>query len=200
MDQAILNALAQADPVLAKVISTTPAPQIVSTRAIFHDLMSCLIEQQIHYRSTKKTFAKLLAKAGLTQLTPENFPEFAKAALPGVKLAQAKYETMNRVLEFWSAHPAHWPSFSDEQVTQKLASIPGIGQWTIDMLLLYTQESPDIFPSDDYHLKQLMVGLYNLNPQSQLKAQMKAIAARWGNQKSLAVKYLFESKKTKQPL
>jgi DNA-3-methyladenine glycosylase II len=45
--------LAKTDPILAKVMSEISRPNIVSTHEVFHDLMSCILEQQIHYRSTK---------------------------------------------------------------------------------------------------------------------------------------------------
>ena len=59
------------------------------------------------------------------------------------------------------------------------------------MILLYTLERPNVFPYDDYHLKQIMVSLYGLDPKVRLKAQMIEISESWGNQKSLAVLYLF---------
>lgn len=42
-----------------------------------------------------------------------------------------------------------------------------------------------------------MVKLYGLNPNVKLKAQMLEVAEKWEKQKSLAVLYLFESKKAK---
>lgn len=44
------------DPVLKKIIETIPEPNIESTNDVFFDLMSCVLEQQIHYRSTKRVF------------------------------------------------------------------------------------------------------------------------------------------------
>jgi DNA-3-methyladenine glycosylase II len=62
------------------------------------------------------------------------------------------------------------------------------------MILLYTLERPNVFPYDDFHLKQIMISLYNLNPKVRLKAQMLEVADNWGNQKSLAVLYLLAYK------
>jgi DNA-3-methyladenine glycosylase II len=72
--------LAQADPILAKIIATIPEPRTESTKDVFFDLMSCVLEQQIHYRSTKKIFQKMLEKASLKTLTLDNFTDFEKAA------------------------------------------------------------------------------------------------------------------------
>jgi DNA-3-methyladenine glycosylase II len=182
--------LAQADPVLAQVMASLPEPLVTSSGNVFHDLMSCVLEQQVHYRSTKKTFQKMLAAAGLVTLTPENFPQFEALAFAQIKLATDKYETALRVLEFWQANPIAWEQLNDQEVIAKLSAIKGIGQWTIDMILLYTLQRPNVFPADDFHLKEIMVSAYSLDAKAKLKAQMLEVASTWGEHKSLAVKYL----------
>ncbi len=182
------------DPVLEKIINTIPIPQVDSTQNVFHDLMSCVIEQQIHYRSTKKTFEKMLTKAELTELSIHNFDQFEAKAFENVKLSERKYQTIVGVVEYWQSHTTDWKSLSDKAVRQELSSIKGIGAWTIDMILLFTLQRPNIFPADDYHLKMLMTSLYQLNPKSRLKAQMKEIATTWSPHQSLAVHYLLDWK------
>ncbi|HMO41449.1 MAG TPA: hypothetical protein PKE17_18710, partial [Saprospiraceae bacterium] len=166
-----------------------------STNNVFHDLMSCIIEQQIHYRSTKRIFAKALEHAGIEYLTLDNFTLFEERSLSQIKLAMNKYETMMSFIEYWSNNTLDFNKLTDEEVIAELSSIKGIGKWTIDMILLYTLERPNIFPYDDFHLKQIMISLYNLDPKAKLKAQMLEVAEKWGNQKSLAVLYLLNWKK-----
>jgi DNA-3-methyladenine glycosylase II len=178
------------DQKLASIMQTIPEPIVVSTRDVFFDLMSCVLEQQIHYRSTKKTFEKMLHRAGLTTLTSQNFGLFEEKAFAGAKFSLSKYETVGAVVDFFSQHNLPWESLSDQEVKKHLSSIKGIGDWTIEMILLYTLERPDVFPVGDYHLKEIMTKVYGLNPNSKLKAQMLTIADQWGGQKSKAVKYL----------
>jgi DNA-3-methyladenine glycosylase II len=183
------------DPVLQKIIAQIEQPIIQSTNDVFHDLMSCIIEQQIHYRSTKKIFAKALERAGIDHLTIDNFQLIETHSLSQIKLAMGKYETMMSFIEYWSNNKLDFNTLTDQKVIEELSSIKGIGKWTIDMILLYTLNRTNVFPFDDFHLKQIMVSLYNLNPNAKLKAQMLKIAENWGNQKSLAVLYLLETKK-----
>jgi DNA-3-methyladenine glycosylase II len=193
--------LSELDPILKEIISTIPEPKIVSTNDVFHDLLSCILEQQIHYRSTKRIFQKMLQTAHIERLTLDNFPEFEKTAFANSKLAVGKFETVERVIDFFSVNKINWTLLNDAEVIEKLSSIKGIGKWTIDMILLYTLERPDVFPYDDFHLKEIMVKLYGLNPNVKLKAQMLDVAEAWGEHKSLAVKYLLawkEFNKTKK--
>lgn len=157
--------------------------------------MSCVIEQQIHYRSTKKTFEKLLSFTSIELLTPSNFHEFEKLALPRVKLSERKYETIAAVLSFFEGTSVQWNELSDDDVRVHLSSIKGIGNWTIDMILLYTLQRPDIFPSDDYHLKQIMTTVFGLNPNSRLKKQMQEVSEQWKPNRSSFVLKLLEAKR-----
>jgi DNA-3-methyladenine glycosylase II len=186
--------LSNVDAQLGRIIATIPAPESITTNDVFHDLMSCILEQQIHYRSTKKIFQKMLAAANLERLTLENFSQFEEKAFVNVKLATSKFETINAVLEFFEANKIDWNALSDAEVIAQLSSIKGIGKWTIDMILLYTLQRPDVFPYDDFHVKEIMVKLYGLNPNVKLKAQMLDIANAWGEYKSLAVRYLLDWK------
>lgn len=187
--------LSIADPIIGNIIQQLEKPTIISTNDVFHDLMSCIIEQQIHYRSTKRIFAKALERAGIERLSIDNFHLLEKFALSQIKLSMNKLETINAFVYYWNKNKLDFNTLSDEEVIQELASIKGIGKWTIDMILLYTLQRPAIFPYDDFHLKQIMIDLYQLNPTVRLKAQMLEIANNWGNQKSLAVLYLLEWKK-----
>jgi DNA-3-methyladenine glycosylase II len=182
--------LLAADSVVARLIATLPEPAAASHGNVFNDLMSCIIEQQIHYRSTKKLFQNMLKRATLNELTPDNFAQFEEAALAQAKLSLRKLETVERIVKFWRESDINWQSLSDDEARAKLNSVQGIGPWTVDMILLFTLERPNVFPVDDFHLKQIMTTLYGLDEKAQLKKQMLNVAANWGEHRSLAVKYL----------
>ena len=182
--------LTKSDPILASIIAQIPESIIESTNDIFHDMLSCIIEQQIHYRSTKKIFKKALERAEIERVTLDNFHLLEEYSLPAIKLSINKYETLLAFVEYWNSNTLDFNNLSDEEVVSELSSIKGIGKWTIDMILLYALQRPNIFPYDDYHLKEIMVKLYGLNPNVKLKAQMIEISNAWQDHKSLAVKYL----------
>lgn len=182
--------LSNNDPQLKRIIELVSKPEIVSTNDVFHDLMSCVLEQQIHYRSTKNIFKKMLQSADIETLTLDNFSIFEKYAFANAKLSVGKLETVERIIDFFSVNKINWQLLNDAEVITHLSAIKGIGKWTIDMILLYTLQRFDVFPYDDFHLKEIMVKLYGLNPNVKLKAQMLDVAEAWGAHKSLAVRYL----------
>lgn len=189
--------LAKNDKVLADIIALLPYPAMESTGQVFHDLISCILEQQIHYRSTKKTFQKMMDTAGLDILTPDNFEVLEEKAFSKLKLSTHKYQTVLDVLDFFKNQNIAWSAKEDQDIRKELSQIKGISNWTVDMVLLYTLERPNIFPVDDYHLKQIIPKLYPINPNNSLKKEMKTIGELWEPHRSLAVKYLLAWKKFK---
>ena len=51
--------LSDIDQNLKPIIAQVKPNKFVSTNNVFHDLMSCIIEQQIHYRSAKNIFRSI---------------------------------------------------------------------------------------------------------------------------------------------
>lgn len=179
------------DPTLARIVDATPLPIIASTSNVFHDLMSCIAEQQIHYRSTKGTFERALAAAGVERVTPATFEEFAERGLSTLALSARKLDTAVRAADWFERHPAvDWSALPDADVRAHLREIGGVGQWTADMILLYTLKRPDVLPAGDYHLKQIIERLYGLDLRRRATAQISALAEPWRPHRSLAVGYL----------
>ncbi len=194
MTSKIKKQLALNDEILEDIINKIDLPKIENTQNVFHDLMSCIIEQQIHYRSTKNIFQKRMEAANLEILTVENFEKLEKDGFKNLKLSTNKYETILRVVDFFEKNNIDWEKNDDVEVRKILSKIKGVGTWTIDMILMYTLERADIFPADDYHLKLIMTKLYPIDESARVKAQQKAIAENWAPYKSFGVKYLLAYK------
>lgn len=190
-----INHLERVDDTLAGIIHSIQLPPVHSTHNVFNDLMSCIIEQQIHYRSTKKTFQKQLAKAGMTHLRIEDFDAFETKSLSSLPLSLAKQTTILSTVDFFENNSLDWHLLGDDEVRKQLKTIKGIGNWTIDMILLYTLNRENIFPIDDYHLKLAFQRAYGLKEDKSLKTQMIQISQKWEPECSLGVLYLLEWKK-----
>lgn len=199
MNSTVQNHLSEKDEILKKIISNLTLSEIESTQNVFHDLMSCVLEQQIHYRSSKRIFQKMLSAANLEELTVRNFSVFEKLGFQNVKLSERKYETVLRIVDFFEQNSnIDWQNKTDEEVRKTLAEIKGVGTWTIDMILIYTLGRPNIFPADDYHLKLVMTRLYEIDKTAKVKAQMKAIAEEWSPYQSSGVLYLLAWKEAQK--
>ncbi len=74
-----------------------------------------------------------------------------------------------------------------------LLPIKGIGNWTIDLILLFTLRREDVLPVDDFHLKKVMTQVYEIAGDVNLKTEILNISEYWRPYRSAAVLYLLES-------
>lgn len=192
----IINHLSK-DEVLGDVIKQLSLPKLNVSSNFFHDLMSCIIEQQIHYRSTKKIFERVLNNAKIEDLTIQNFHKLEESNFKGATLSIKKYETIQSVLDLFSDEETEWNSLKNEEIHRKLGVINGVGIKTIDSLLIYSLGREDVFIPDDYHIEKIMASLYKLNPSSNLKAQINSISQDFSPYKSYAFLLLLNWKNKK---
>lgn len=193
MNQQAANFLKGKDPILNEIIRTIPAPMIASTNDVFYDLVGCIVAQKIHYRGKSPWMKKLSILLKERHPTPESVLNIDEKAFAEMKLSNNKYQTLFRLADTWQRQKMDkmdWSALTDEAVKGMLMDIKGIGNWTVDMILLYTLQRPNVFPYEDYHLKNMMAQLYELNPKSKLKAQMLDVANEWLPYQSTAVKYI----------
>lgn len=187
--QHIKEHLKKNDPILGRIIDSVGVPILEPSMPIFHDLMSCVLEQQIHYRSTKKTFQKMLDLASIKELTLNNFHLLEEKSFANVRLSHKKYETLNEVIDFFENNTINWPSLSNAEIHTLLGEIKGVGAKTIDALLIYTLKREDVFIYDDYHIQKIIPSLYGLNVDGKLTSRIKEIAQNWKPYQSYAFRY-----------
>ncbi len=205
-DAALIH-LAQ-DPVMARIIAETPAPKIFGDYAddrtpdrVYVALLESIVSQQISTRAADAIFARLCG------LFPDNYPkadrllalsfdELRKAGLSGQK---AKY--LQSVADFSLTNPmdrAHLDAMTDEEVVQYLLPIKGVGRWTVEMLLMFVLDRPDVFPIDDLVIRQKLVRAYpdqttGLTGKT-LYNVLTRIAEPWRPHRTTACRYLWRWK------
>ena len=52
---------------------------------------------------------------------------------------------------------------SDEEISLVLKTVMGIGQWTVDMFLIFSLKRPDVFPTGDLGIRKGLHILCHLN-------------------------------------
>ena len=80
---------------------------------------------------------------------------------------------------------------SDDEISELLIKIKGIGQWTIDMFLIFTLNRLDVMPYSDLAIKKGMKSLFNLN-ELPAKNEMKSLSINWSPFRTIACMYLWK--------
>ena len=85
---------------------------------------------------------------------------------------------------------------SNEEVIAYLTQIKGVGQWTAEMLLMFSLGREDVFAVDDLGIQNAMIKLYGINyrKKKNLKEKMLQISGQWSPYRTYACVHLWRWK------
>ena len=84
-------------------------------------------------------------------------------------------------------------TLSDQEIIEYFTRIKGVGKWTVQMILMFPMDRPNVFPADDLGIQNGMKKLYELDlEKSELKKELNKIANGWSPYKTLASKYIWK--------
>ena len=81
-------------------------------------------------------------------------------------------------------------SLSNEELIARLITLKGIGQWTVEMMLIFTLNHMDILPADDFAVCEGYKRLKKLQAAPKRK-EMAAIGSAWSPHRTVASWYLW---------
>lgn len=154
----------------------------------FETLVLLILEQQVSIDSAKATFNKL--KNAIPDFSTENLFAFSDEDFRacGVSRQKAKYikalseAILSKELDLESL------AFKDaELVRQELIKIKGIGNWTIDIYLMFCLNSLDIIPLGDIAVVNTMKELLDIHT----KEEMEIYTQKWKPYRSVATYFLW---------
>ncbi len=189
--------LRQRDPVLKDIIDQVALPDLPNSAGVFHDLVSCIVDQTVPSRSRGVYLRKLTGLLGGEPPDTNNIYTIQEEDWAIAKMANPKYHTLFRVTDWWHEQKVDswdWTALPDQDIRERLTSIKGIGPQTADLILLYSLAREDVFLVNDYHVKQIMPILYDFSPEEKLPKQLLAVAEKWAPYRSLGTRYLLAYK------
>jgi DNA-3-methyladenine glycosylase II len=86
----------------------------------------------------------------------------------------------------------------DAELIARLTQIRGVGQWTVEMLLIFSLGRPDILPIDDFGVREGYRRIHGLADQPRPK-QLAELALPYAPHRSTAAWYLWRAADEKKP-
>lgn len=123
----VLQQLTARDLHLKRIVAQTELSPIQSTQDVFYDLVSCIVDQQIHYSPKQRQFNKVKALLEGQAITPATILQLDEYAFSLQKISNLKYQTLIRLAAHWQTEnwaQVDWVTWSDEQVRTQLSSLP----------------------------------------------------------------------------
>lgn len=190
------QALASIDNDWARLISEVGpcSHQPKPAREPYEALIRAVAYQQLHAKAGDAILARLLALYNNTFPRPAQLVTTDPAQLRSCGFSLSKVETLRGIAE--GTIKGIVPSFDlanqmhDAELIERLISLKGIGQWTVEMLLIYTMSRMDILPADDFGVREGYRKLKSLEraPSSKSMAQ---IGKAWSPYRTIAAWYLW---------
>jgi DNA-3-methyladenine glycosylase II len=182
MQQAI-QYLSQIDPVFKHIVEKYGTPTISKRPAGFETLVLLILEQQVSIDSAKATFLKLKAKE--VNFQPEfllniSDEEYRKIGVSRQKTSYIK--ALSHSIIHKEIDIENLATKSARQVREELIKIKGIGNWTIDVYLMFSLQAPDIIPLGDVVVVNTIKELLNIHD----KQEMENYVAKWSPYRSAA--------------
>ncbi|MBT4951802.1 MAG: DNA-3-methyladenine glycosylase 2 family protein [Pelagibacteraceae bacterium] len=185
--------LSNNDKVLKKIIDKFNNQFLKLNNNSFHALINSIIGQQISVSAANSMKTKLFSlKKNITPLTIKNIK---KTDLRKCGLSKQKILYINNIAIFFLENKKFIKEISkkdDLSIREKLIEIKGIGNWTVDMFLLFTHGSSDIFPSGDLGFIKAISKHYKKDLPLSDKF-LKKLQRKWSPYSSIATWYLWRS-------
>ena len=181
--QAAIDFLCKKDKIFKKIIESYGIPIIPKRAQGFETLSLLILEQQVSIDSAKATYIKLKNKVPVFEplellLLPDESFRASGVSRQKTKYIKCLAETIiDKYIDLESL-----PSKSPEVVRQELIKIKGIGNWTIDVYLMFALETPDILPLGDIAVVNTIKELLNI----QDKTTMEIYTQNWAPHRSMA--------------
>jgi DNA-3-methyladenine glycosylase II len=195
-----LHYLITKDNVLNQIYKDFGSPYIPSRPEGFETLCKLIIEQQVSLESAKACFKNLEANIG--SITPENILKHSAEELRTFSISKQKATYLialsNAVIEK-TLNIEKLSELNDDEIRNQLIKIKGIGNWTIDIYLMFCLKSKDIIPLGDIAVVNTIKELYNCNS----KEEIEHISENWKPYRSMATYLLWHyylTKRNRKPI
>ena len=182
MDEALI-VLTQKDEVLKRIISEFGLPIIQKRKEGFASMCHIILEQQVSIASAKAAYEKLVNLVGevdpftIHNATDEDLRSCGISRQKTIYLKDVAQRVIRKELSFSSL-----PMKTEQQIRNELIQIKGVGNWSIDVYLMFCMQSQDIIPLGDIAIKNTLMELYNC----QSEEEMLAISSNWKPFRTLA--------------
>lgn len=186
--------LSRNDPVLAALIARIGPCALVPRPNTFGSLVGAIVAQQISAAAARTIHRRLWALTRGRPPEPGDILRRREATLRKVGLSRQKIAYLRDLaarVENGGLHLAALRTMDDDAVRAALTAVKGIGNWTADMHLIFTQNRPDVFAPGDAAVLSAMRDLYGLAGDAPA-AEYVRISDGWRPFRSIGVWYMYE--------
>ena len=181
------------DKALSGIIDSVGLCTLTPRYSDFEFLVDAIIGQQLSKNAADtitRRFRKLFSSS---RITPKSFLSLPRDEVLKAGLSKRKYEyvaDLAKAIENNQLQLSDLSKKDDEIIRVTLKRIRGIGDWTVDMYLLFGLARLDVLPIHDLALRRIISDVYGINQDD--RNRIDQIADRWKPFRSVACWYLYK--------
>ncbi len=201
-DVTAIGAHLRRDPVLAPLVDARPGLRVPGSWDGFEAAARATLGQQVSVESARSLGASLVQACGARlegapgARVRRVFPsarDVAAADLSGLPMPEARKAALGALARAAIADPLLFePAESLEATVARLVAVPGIGDWTSQMIALRASGEPDALPDGDAGLLRAMAARTG-GPVT--RSTLRALAERWRPWRAYAAQHLWSAER-----
>jgi 3-methyladenine DNA glycosylase/8-oxoguanine DNA glycosylase len=191
--------LEKADPKLAPFIEKV-GPFRVKIKGLtstpFQSLAESIVYQQLHGKAAATILARVVALFAPRKFpSPQELLAMDEEKLRGAGLSRNKLlalqDLARKTIEgVVPPNVKALEKLTDTEIVERLTEVRGIGQWTVEMLLLFRLARPDVLPATDFGVRKGFMLMQGRRKMPEPKALLK-YGERWRPYCSVASWYMW---------
>lgn len=181
------------DSKLAKVIDLIGPCGLVRRHVGFEFLVDAIIGQQLSKNAVDTIIKRFRNLFTFGQPTPKQMLSIPTQNVLDSGISRRKYDyiiELAKKIETKQLNLSKLDQEDDTTIRQMLKEVKGIGDWTVDMYLLFGLTRLNVFPVYDFALRKTMSPIYRLDVNDLDGAQK--IARKWEPYRSIASWYFYK--------
>lgn len=184
------------DKKLKKIIELQEPYALIKRDNVYLHLCSSIMSQQLSVKVAEVFYNRFMNLYKGKTPTARQILNTPFDTLRNIGLSNAKANYVHNVCRFFIEEKitdAKLDKMSNEALIKYLSQIKGVGQWTVEMILMFTLGREDIFALDDLGIQQSFARLYKLDTTDKklLREKMLQVSARWSPYRTYACRYLW---------
>ena len=183
------------DNTILSIAKRLPLRELKKSTDIYFDLTDAIVSQQLSGKVAQTIFNRFLALFPNSYPTPSILLNTTDEELRSAGLSKGKAAYLKNLAQFALTNSMdldYIEAMSDDEIITYLTQVKGIGKWTVEMILIFSLNRPNIFPVDDLAIKQTMMELYKLSGSGNvLIRKLEEIASKWSPNRTIATLYLW---------
>ena len=182
------------DDKMRKFIKYYERPYFKPKNDYFQSLMHSIVFQQLSGKVANIIYQRLIDLLPGSRITPKKILILSNDSMRKAGLSLQKINYIKNLANCFDNNifnSSKVEEMSNEQISLELIKIKGIGQWTVDMFLMFSLNRSDVMPYSDLGIQKGMKIVFDLK-ELPTKNEMKIFSEKWKPYRTIACWYLWK--------